>query len=113
MICACRTDAHSGKGCAPEGVKPNDCGVGSWLARRPELRAPLRHFASGGQRAAPERHDQLAQRTENALVSLAEQRREDVLADLVAPEMIAAVAARHLGGVQVDPVSLGAAGDAV
>ena len=47
------------------------------------------------------------------LVSLAEQHREDVLADAVPPEVVAAVAARETFRVQIHPVRLAAAPHAV
>jgi hypothetical protein len=50
--------------------------------------------------------DELAQGGEHPLVSFAEKRGEDVLADLVAPEMVAAVATGEAGGVEVNPMGL-------
>jgi hypothetical protein len=46
-------------------------------------------------------------------VSLAQQRGEDVLADLLAPQMVAAVATRMRGGVQIHPVIVRSAGHAI
>src|SRR4051812_15082738 len=113
MICAYRPAALSGKGCALDSAGPNGCEAGSWLEPRARLRGPLRHFASGRERATPEDHDQLAQRREHALVTFAQESGQDVLADLVAPEMISAIAARHSGGVEIHPVGLDATRDAI
>jgi hypothetical protein len=68
---------------------------------------------SGGQRAAPKCDHELAERGEHALVTFAQQGREDVLADLVAPEMVPAIAPRHAGGVEIDPVGLKTASDPI
>jgi hypothetical protein len=43
---------------------------------------------------------------EDALVTLAEQGSQDVLAHLLAPEVISAVAARQIAGVEIHPVSV-------
>src|SRR5699024_5856527 len=70
--------------------------------------------ASGGQRRVIlQCVHQLPQRGQYALVSLAQQGGQDVLADLVAPEMITAVAAWKAGGIEVDPVGLFTASDVV
>jgi hypothetical protein len=78
-----------------------------------EFHAPLRHFASGGERAAAEGQDQIADRGEDAFIALPEQGGEDVLADLVAPEMVATVTAGHIGRVEIHPVDLVATLDPV
>lgn len=56
-----------------------------------------------------ERVHQLPKGREHALVSLAQECGQDVLADLLTPQVIPTVAAGQLGGVQVDPVRLMAA----
>jgi len=53
------------------------------------------------------------QRRHDALVSLTQECGQNVFADLLTPQMIAAVAARVSIGVEVDPVILSAPGDAV
>jgi hypothetical protein len=50
--------------------------------------------------------------SENPLVTLAEQRGQDVLAHLLAPEVVRAVAPRQIAGVEVYPVSVRSAVDA-
>jgi hypothetical protein len=73
---------------------------------RSEFHAPLRHFASGGECPVAEGQDQIADRGEDALIALPEQGGEDVLADLVAPEMVATITPRHVGRVEIHPVDL-------
>jgi len=46
------------------------------------------------------------QGSEDPFVTLAEQRGQDVLAHLLAPEVIRAVAARQIAGVEIYPVSM-------
>src|SRR3954465_11324630 len=53
------------------------------------------------------------QRRQHALVSFAQKCGQNVLADPLPPEVIAAVAARVRGGVQVDPMVLRPASDAI
>ena len=53
------------------------------------------------------------QRRYDALVSLTQECGQDVFADLLTPQVIAAVAARVSIGVEVDPVVLSSSGDAV
>ena len=82
----------------PSGGGPNAWRERRLPARRVGFDAPLRHFASGGERAVAEAQDEVTQGGEDTLIALAEQGREDVLADLVAPEVVAAVTprGRHL-----------------
>ena len=49
----------------------------------------------------------------HALISFSDQRGEDVFADALAPEMVTAITPRMVGGVQIDPMILGAAGEMV
>ena len=51
--------------------------------------------------------------SEDPLVTLAEQRREDVLAHLLAPEVISAVATRQIAAVEIYPVGVRPTVDAV
>jgi hypothetical protein len=58
--------------------------------------------------------EETGQRRQDALVSFTQERGQNVFADAVAPQVIAAVAARVGGGAKVDPVLVAAvAGDAV
>src|SRR5207253_710075 len=57
--------------------------------------------------------EQLPERVHDAVVSFTQQRREDVLADLLAPQMVAAVASRVRGGVEIHPVIVLPAGDVI
>src|SRR5205085_2276031 len=57
--------------------------------------------------------EELAERVDDPVVPFAQQRGEDVLADPLAPQVIAAVAARMRGGVEVHPVIVLAAGHVV
>ena len=50
--------------------------------------------------------------SEDSLVTLPEQRGQDMLAYLLAPEMVGAVAPRQIAGVEIDPVRVGAPLDA-
>jgi hypothetical protein len=50
--------------------------------------------------------------SEDSLVTLPEQRGQEMLAHLLAPEMIGAVTPRQIAGVEIDPVRVGAAVDA-
>jgi hypothetical protein len=50
---------------------------------------------------------------EDAFIALAQQGGEDVLADLLSPQVVAAIAAGDAGGVQVHPVELFAPLDAI
>src|SRR4051812_17163115 len=57
-------------------------------------------------RACPLRldlHEQPPQRFHDAVVSLSQKRRQDVLADLLAPQMVAAVAPGMRGGIEIHP----------
>jgi hypothetical protein len=72
-----------------------------------------RQFASGGERPIPELGNQLAKSLEYPLITFAEEGGENVLADPIAPEVIAAVAARERGGVEVDPMRLRAPADPI
>src|SRR5512133_1140939 len=76
--------------------------------RQPPTASPLR-----GDGHLPQSREQSPQRAHDAIVPLAQQRGEDVLAQLLAPQVVAAVAARVRRRVQVDPVILRAARDAV
>ena len=53
------------------------------------------------------------QRRDDALVPLTQECGQDVFADSFAPQVVAAVAARVGGGVEVDPMILGSSRDAV
>ena len=68
---------------------------------------------SGRGWTVPEIGDQLAQSHEYPLVTLTQERGENVFADPVAPEMVAAVAARMAGGIEIDPVMVRTAGHTV
>ena len=57
--------------------------------------------------------NQRSERGEHPLVSLSKQGGEDVLADALAPEVIAAVTAGEAGSVEVYPMGLAAAGNPV
>jgi len=61
---------------------------------------------------APERRDQFLKGGKDLLIPLSQQRGEDVLADLLAPQVVGTVAPRQVGGVEVHPVGVLAAGDA-
>jgi len=95
-----------GKACALMASTGTSCGAGGWGPRRAERTAPLRQFASGRERATPERGHQVMQGDDHPLVTFTQERGENVLADLFAPEMIGAVAPREIAGVQVDPVGV-------
>jgi hypothetical protein len=96
----------SGKCCALGEGRPTRYASGSSVGRRAAGWRPLLAFRLSGDRSASELRDELAQGGEHPLVAFAEKRGEDVLADLVAPEMVAAVAAGEAGGVEVDPMGL-------
>ena len=87
--------AETGKGRALDRLRETTYGAGSSIRCAGRLGKPLRHFASGGERTVPEHAHQLAERGEHSLVALPEQRGQDVLADLISPEMVPAVAARQ------------------
>jgi hypothetical protein len=53
------------------------------------------------------------QRRQDALVPLTQECGQNVFADSLAPQVIAAIAARVRGGIEVDPVILGSSGDAI
>jgi hypothetical protein len=57
--------------------------------------------------------DEISNGCQHTLVPLAEQGCEKVLAELVPPEVVAAITPRHPGRVQVDPVGLLAAANMV
>lgn len=57
--------------------------------------------------------DYLPQRHDDPRLTLAEQRRQDVFADPLAPQMVAAVAPRQVCGIEVNPMGLCAASDQV
>jgi hypothetical protein len=71
-----------------------------------ERAAPLRQFASGRERVTPKRAHQVMQGDDHPLVTFPQECGEDVFADLLAPEVIGAVTAGKVTGVQVDPVGL-------
>jgi hypothetical protein len=73
---------------------------------RDDLRSARRHLR-------PKPTDEVRERYDHAHVPLSEQRREDVLADAVAPEMVAAITPRMRGRVKVHPMILGASGHEV
>jgi hypothetical protein len=54
--------------------------------------------------------DDIAECSHHALISLSQKRGENVLADPLAPQVIAAVAARVKRRVEIDPMILGATG---
>lgn len=53
------------------------------------------------------------QRSQHALVPLTQECGHDVFANAIAPQVVAAVAARMRGAVEVDPVVVGASGHAI
>jgi len=68
---------------------------------------------SGGAGEIAEATDQPAECGEHPLIAFPQQGREDVLADLLAPEVVAAIAAGQAGGVEVHPMGLKTTGDSV
>lgn len=99
-----------GKGRAPDKRLGICCRARSWRAQQIDAGGSLRQIASGGDRTVPQRLDQRPERGQDSLVALAKERGEDVFADLVPPEVVATVAARHAGSVEVDPVCVRAPG---
>jgi hypothetical protein len=84
------------------------------VAATAEAAERFRQIASGGDgRTVPERPHQLPERSEHTLIPFAQEGRQDVLADLIAPQVVAAIAAGQLGGIQVHPVGLVAADHAI
>jgi hypothetical protein len=61
----------------------------------------------------PKAVNEPAERGENPLIPFPKEGGEDVLADLLPPEMVTAVAARQVRGEQVHPMVVDAAGDPV
>lgn len=68
---------------------------------------------SGDAREMAEVTDQAPECREHPLIALPEQGGEDVLAEMIAPDVVAAIAAGQAGGVEVNPMGLHPAGDAV
>ncbi len=60
-----------------------------------------------------EGYDEAPQSGEHPLIAFAQEGGEDVLADLLAPEVVAAIAPGQLGAEQVHPMGLKAAGNPV
>src|SRR3954447_5771207 len=80
------------------------------LSNAPKNDAEAKRFLQSG-RACP--REEPRQRRHDALVALTQECGQDVLADSLAPEVIAAVAARMRGGIEVDPMVLDTARDPV
>ena len=57
--------------------------------------------------------EKMRERGQHALVPLTQKCGQNVFADSLAPQMVAAVAAWVRGGIEVDPVNLGSARDAI
>jgi len=57
--------------------------------------------------------DDLAECAHYAFVAFSDERRQDVLADPVAPKVVAAVASRVVRSIEINPVFLGSAGKVV
>ena len=63
-------------------------------------------FSVGSLRRGFHALEQGAKRADDGVVTFAEQRSEDVLADPLAPDVIAAITPRDRGGIEVDPVGM-------